>query len=271
MDLNLDGRVALITGSSGGIGAEIALRLATEGANIILHGRDQSKLDAVAKKIGAETSGHCILTHQLLADATKPLELQKEFEKKMYNIGRMDILVNNIGGMAGRKRFEEISDEDWYDSFTFNFMSAIRFIRLALPYLKKSSQARIINLGTEPVIQPGFNNPHYSAAKTALVNFSKYISNDFAEYGILVNTICPNTIMGGAWNRDVRNISKNEGLSLEQANKQLEDLTKTKVPLKRVGTLAEVADMAVFLASARASFVTGECIFIDGGTKKSIF
>lgn len=269
MNLGLKGRVALVTGSSDGIGNGIAFRLAEEGADLIIHGRDPFKVKNVART--TRQMYKMLRVYEFVADLSRPDQIKNWFETEMPAIGQLDILVNNVGGMDGIKRFEEVTDEEWFDSFAFNFMSAVRFTRLALPYLKKSNQARIINLGTDLVIQPGLNNPHYSAPKTALVNLSKYLSTYLAENGITVNTVCPKSIMGGAWHRDVKNLSETEGITLDDAEKQLQELAKAKIPLKRVGTVVEVADTIVFLASKRASFITGECIFVDGGTKRSIF
>ena len=268
MDLGLKGRVALVTGSSGGIGMEIAWKLTGEGARVIIHGRDPAKVFSTAVKIYKETG---TMAYQCVADVTQPDQIKEWFETEMPKIGRLDILVNNIGGIAGIKRFEEITDEEWYDSFTFNFMSAVRFTRLALPYLKESNQARIINLGTESVLQPGCNSPQYSAPKTALVNLSTSLATSLAEDNILVNTVCPSTIRGGSWQRKVEDIADTEYLSLEAAEKKLEKLARAKVPLNRVGAMTEVADLVVFLASKQASYITGETIFVDGGTKRSIF
>ncbi len=272
MNLGLKGRVALITGSSDGIGAEIAWRLFLEGADVIIHGKNPEKVKKMCQKImETSTESHKDRIYEFVADVTKPEQINRFFETKMPQIGHLDILVNNLGGVSGIKKFEEISDEEWYDMFTFNLMTPVRFTRLALPYLKKSDQARIINLGNASSFQPGVNNPHYNVAKTGLINLSKHLSDNLAQYNILVNTVCPNTIMGGAWARDVENISSNTGLSLKEAAQQLEDSVKKKVPLNRVGTMEEVANMVVFLASGSASFINGECIFIDGGTKRSIF
>ncbi len=267
MDLGLKGRVALVTGSSDGIGKEIAFTLASEGVDVIIHGRDPDKVAGMAEKIHEVGNRR----YRFVADVTKPDQINNWFETKMPRIGRLDILVNNIGGIIAKKRFEEVTDEEWLDSFNFNFMTPVRFTRLPLPYLKKSNQARIINLSSVPAFQPGLYNPHYGAPKAALVQWNKSLSNELAEYGILVNVICPNTIMGGAWYRDVKNISETERLTFDEATEKLKEITKSKVPLKRVGTAEEVANMVVLLASKQASFVTGECIFVDGGTKKSIF
>lgn len=269
MDLGLKGRTALVTGSSDGIGEEIALRLALEGADVIIHGKNREKVNEVISSISNQTN-YEVRVRELLADATKPDEVNYEFKRIMSSVCKLDILVNNIGGVNGIKTFEEISDEEWLDTITFNLMTPVRFIRLALPYLKKSNQARIINLGSVSALQPGINNQHYLAAKAGLINLSKSLSNNFAKYNILVNTVCPSTIMGGAWHRDIKNISKNTSLSLQQAAEQLESDVKKKVPLNRVGTMKEVANAVVFLASQSASFINGECIFIDGGTKRSI-
>lgn len=262
MDLGLAGRTALVTGSSDGIGAEIAQCLSREGVIVIIHGKDREKVKNMSVKVGG---------FEFVADVTKPEQINHFFETEMPQIGRLDILVNNIGRVTGIKKFEEISDEEWLDTITFNLMTPVRFIRLALPYLKKSDQARIINLGSVPALQPGMYNPHYSAAKAGVLNLSKYLSDSLAEHNILVNSVCPNTIMGGAWHRDIKNISTNASLFLQQAAEQLESDVKKKAPLNRVGTMEEVANMVVFLASKSASFVNGECIFVDGGTKRSIF
>ena len=267
---DLRGRTALVTGSSDGIGAEIALRLSIEEVEVIVHGKNPEKVERICSKI-REASSNKSRVHQFVADATKPEQISRFFETKMPQIGKLDILVNNIGGIPGIKTFEKVSDEEWYDTFTLNVMAPVRFTRLALPYLKRSAQARIINLGSAASMQPGVNNPHYLAAKTGLVNLNKYLSNDLPKYNILVNMVCPHTIKGGAWFRDIRNITNNTGVSLEQAAQQLENSVKIKVPLNRVGTMEEVANLVIFLASNSASFINGECIFVDGGTKRSIF
>lgn len=270
MDLGLKGRTALVTGSSAGIGCEIAFRLAEEGANVIIHGRNPDKVRTVSDVI-RHAAKEKIKVYEFVADVTKPYEIKTWFETEMPKISQLDILVNNIGGIAGKKRFEEIGDQEWLDSFNFNFMTAERFTKLALPYLKKSNQARIINMSSLPALQPGKYNNHYAVPKVGLINFTEYLSSDLAEYGILVNAILPNTIMGGAWDRNIENIAKTDKITRSEAHQKLEELTKAKAPLKRIGTMQEVANVVVFLASKQASFVTGNCIFVDGGEKRSIF
>lgn len=270
MDLGLKGRLALVTGSTSGLGKAIAEALAAEGADVIINGRWSRTVGDVAYEIEHKFN-HKIRAHQLVCDAVSLPQTELAFEEKIKPLGKLDILVNNIGGISGIKTFEEISDEEWNSILALNLSTPVRFISLALPCLKKSDQARIINISSAAALQPGKNNPHYLAAKASLVTLSKYLADDLAKYNILVNTVCPNTIKGGAWFRDIKNMSANEGISLEEAAVKLEDSVKKKVPLNRVGTMEEVANVVAFLASKKASFINGECIFVDGGSKRSIF
>lgn len=233
------------------MGKEIALSLAREGIEVVVCGRNKKYV-------------------KNSLDATNPSEVKEFFKKVIAKIGHLDILVNQIGGVKKFGNFLDLTNEDWQDSWNLNLMTAVNFSREAIPWLKKSKNARIINISTIPAHQPGQFNPHYSASKAALLNLSKYLSNFLAKDNILVNTICPGTLFGGSWEEKVRDKSERSNISIKKAEILLRQEEENKVPLGRICQLQDVADLVVFLASDKANFITGTCINIDGGVVKSI-
>lgn len=246
--MNLSGRNALVTGSTSGLGLDIARRFFGAGSKVIICGRDKNK--------GFSVDG-------------EDDESVKNFFKN--NISDLDILVNNIGGARKFGKFEDLTDGDWLKTFNLNVMTAVRFTRESLPFLKKSKHGgRIITIASLPAIQPGKFNPDYSACKAALVNLSKYWANEYAQYGILSNVICPNTIAGGGWRKNIKDRSERDGISVEEAENVMIKEVSAKNPLGRVGKPTDLANLITFLASDEAQYITGQCICIDGGEQRSI-
>ena len=266
MKTNLRKRIALVTGSSRGLGKAIAEALATEGADIIINGRWDKTVGNVAYEIEHKFN-HSIHAYQCICDVTNSNRIGEFFREKMPQIGRLDILVNNVGNIETFGRFEDLTEEDWQMSFDLTFMSAVRFIKGSLPYLKKSNQARIINIASLSAHQPSFTglNPHYGMAKAGMVNLTKNLAADFGKYGITVNTVCPSTLAGGGWDQNVKDRAKREGITVKQAEKIMRQEENKKSPLGKMGELKDVAGLVVFLASANAGFLTGHCHNVDGG------
>jgi len=267
MDKELINRVALVTGSSHGIGKVIAVVFAKAGADVVVCGSNKSSVEGTRQEIARLG----VKTYSYVLDATKSEEVKDLFSDVIKKIGKLDILVNNVGGIHGVKKFLDLADEDWAEIWNLNFMTAVYFSREAVPWLKKSAYPRIINISSVPGKQPGVFNPHYGSAKAALNYLNKYLANSFAPDGILVNAILPGTVMGGLWDEHVADKAKRLGVSLEEAQKAMEDEVKAKTPLGKVALPEDIAELALFLASDKAKFITGTCIAVDGGATKSIF
>lgn len=270
MDLRLKGRLALITGSTRGLGKAVAFALAQEGVEVIINGRCE---ESVLETMG-EISRKCqIQTWACPVDVTDGKAIKTFFQfGPVAAKGGLDILVNNVGNIEQFGKFENLNEDDWQRSFNLTFMSAVRFIYASLPYLKRSDQARIINISSLSGHQPSVSglNPHYSFAKAGLINLTKNLANDLGRYGITVNAICPSTLAGGGWDNNVRDRAKRDGITIEEAEKIMRREESKKSPLGRVGELKDAAALAVYLASANADFLTGHCYNIDGGVTRSI-
>ena len=268
MDLGLKGRLALVTGSTRGLGKAIAEALAMEKADIIINGRNRETLNKTALEIGLKSNTDI---YNCCIDTTKPEEI-RNFFKESFWLKKIDVLVNNVGNIETFGKFEDLTEEDWQKSFDLTFMSAVRFIKASLPYLKKSDQARIINISSLSAHQPSFTglNPHYGMAKAGMVNLTKNLAADFGRYGILVNTICPSTLAGGGWGQNIKDRAKRERITDEQAEELMRKEENRKSPLSKIGELKDVADLVVFLASANAKFLTGHCYNVDGGITRSV-
>lgn len=270
MAQNLSGKIALVTGSSRGIGKAIAAALFRDGATIILSGRDEENLKAARLELissaRSDSEIYCVR-----ADATKALEIKNIFNDPLWGkLGKLDILVNNVGGPLKFGDFFGITDDDWLADWNFNFMSMVRFTREALPRLKNSGDGRVINISAVPARQPGEFIPQYAASKAAMLNLNKYLANTLAKDNILVNAICPNTLEGGAWEKNARGRAIKDGISEIEAAERMRLSALKKSPLQRMGTPEDVANLAVFLASDAARHITGTVISVDGGTTRSM-
>lgn len=267
MEINLHGRMALITGASHGIGKAIAQEFVTSGACVALVARNYEKLCNAAQEINTEVWAEPIL---LCGDVTHENHVRNMFVTLEKEAGHLDILVNNVGGAEPFGDFFSLNDYDWVHTFDLNVLSMVRFSRRAIPLLRKSNCARIINISSFPAHQPGANNPHYIAAKAGMLALNKYLANVLGPDNILVNAICPATLKGGGWDQNVRDRATRDKISFEDAERRMEEEGKKKTPLGRLGTLEDVAKLATFLASSANNYITGSVFDVDGGIRRSV-
>lgn len=257
MDLSLNGKVALVTGGSRGIGQGIAHGLAAEGCHLAICARGEEELEAAAD--GLRKHGVEVLA--LALDITEPEAPAQFVEAAVERFGRLDVVVNNVGGNR-RKPFEETTDEDWDAILDLNFKAHVRTSRVAIPHLRSAGGGSILFVSSifgREAGGPGLSI--YNTTKSALISVAKIMALELAGDGIRVNSIAPGSIRfpGGSWDRRVK--------SDPEAMKQF---VADNLPIGRFGTVEEVANVAVFLASDRASLVTGTCLNVDGGQSRSL-
>jgi NAD(P)-dependent dehydrogenase (short-subunit alcohol dehydrogenase family) len=259
VDLGLKGKVAVITGGSEGIGKAAALALAGEGAHVVICARRVDVLEAAAAEIRTATSGR---VEAIAADITQADSVKQLFEKTISLFGRVDILVNNAGTSSAHP-FESATDEHWEADMNLKLMGAIYCIRAALPHMKAHHSGRIINITTPGGKAPGARSVPTSVSRAAGIALTKALSKEYAADNILVNTVSVGVLKSGQHERRwERARADNPNLTLEAF---YEEMGKN-VPLGRVGEAREAGEVIAFLASERASYITGASINIDGGT-----
>lgn len=258
MDLNLDDKAAIVTGGSRGIGKAIAMALAREGCRVALCARSEGELTATTREIRDET-GADVFSRS--ADITRAGEVEAFVDAAADAFGRLDVLVNNAGGNR-RKPFVETTNEDWSDIIELNLTGHLRCTRAAIPHLRESGGGSIIFIssifGREA---GGAGLSIYNTTKSGIISAAKIIALELAGENIRVNTVAPGSIRfpGGSWDRRVR--SDPEGMKV---------FVEENIPLGRFGRAEEVADLVTYLASERASLITGACINADGGQSHSL-
>lgn len=257
MNLELEGKSAIVTGASRGIGKGIALRLAEEGCHVALCARGEEALVATAQEIEAQ-GVECLA---LAMDVTQEGEPERLVEETARRFGRVDVLVGNVGGNR-RGRFETLSDEDWDAILDLNFKSHIRTSRAAIPHMKAVGGGAICYIASifgREVGGAGLSI--YNSTKSALISLGKIMAQELTPEGIRVNSVAPGSIRfpGGSWDRRVR----------EQPEK-MEAFVEENLPIGRFGRVDEVADAVTFLVSERASLITGACLNVDGGQSHSL-
>lgn len=262
MDLGLKDKVALVTGASKGMGKAIALGLAQEGCKISICARNKDPLDQTAKEIAKLNEGNVLA---ILTDLTKADEVEALVKKTLEHFGRIDILVSNSGGPPTTP-FLEITDEAWQHALSLNLLNTIRLIRSIAPTMINQKWGRIIINASMSVKQPFPDLVMSNTVRTGVLGLAKSLSQQFAQYNILVNTLCPGYISTERATFLFESRAVKQGTTIEEVIK----ITEQGIPLGRQGTPEEVANLAVFLASERASYITGTTIQVDGGVVKSI-
>ena len=259
MDLGLHGKVAIVTGGSEGIGKSAAASMAAEGADVVIAARRADVLESAAEEIRA-VSRHRVLA--LPTDVMVAEQVRNLMDTTMAELGRVDILVNNAGTSAGGP-FLSVSDEGWQHDLDLKLYGAIRASRIAVPIMREQGGGRIINVTNLGAKAPGAASVPTSVSRAAGVALTKAMSKEFAADNILVNTVCIGLIKSGQHETRFKAMRESDpDLTLDQFYADMGG----RVPLGRVGEGEEAGDVIAFLASDRASYLTGIAVNIDGGT-----
>lgn len=266
MNLDIQEKVALITGGSKGIGKAAAEALAKEGCKIVICARHEGEL----RETATELERHSTEVLAIPADMTKEEDIQNLVQQAANKFGTIDILINNAGGIGSNKPFDELSTQDWRNLFELNLFSVVTITRLVHPYMKKSGWGRIINISSENGVQPYPDMSLYNVTKGALDNLSKTLSKLYADDGILVNTVSPAFIKTPLVEGMMQEQAEQQGNTPEEAEKQFLKENRPSLVLKRAGTMEETGAVIAFLASERASFVTGSIYRVDGGSVATV-
>ncbi len=262
MVLGLQGKVAIVTGSSDGIGYATVHALAREGVRVVLCARREPLLtearDSIAREIGAEVLA-------VPCDVQRLTDVQRLVRETVERFGAIHILVNNAGSIPSMQ-FSEVDDARWHQMLEGKLLNYIRVTREIVPHMRKAAWGRIINIAGGGGRQPTATGMAVGVNNAAVINWTKSLSLQYAADGILVTTIAPGKIDTPRQVRNREREAEIRGVTLEV----LQGEGVRDIPLKRVGRQEEVANVVVFLASERSSYMTGTCVAVDGGVTRGI-
>src|SRR5881409_1505288 len=251
MDLGLKGQAALVTGGSKGIGKAVAHGLAQEGVRVAICARDKASLEASAQELaratGAEVFG-------VACDLTRP-----------DDVHRIDVLVNNAGAAPGGEILD-LTEEDWQKALQLKFMGYVRCIKAVIPHMLRQGGGRIVNIVGNDGVKPIGIELSPSAANAADLAMTIALAEQYGRQNILVNAINPGPVATERWGQLISGIARMRKISVDEAQQRAE----RSIPLGRICTPEEVANVAVFVASPRASFMNGAIITLDGGQRKAL-
>jgi 3-oxoacyl-[acyl-carrier protein] reductase len=264
MDLELRGKVAMVAAASKGMGRASAMGFAREGARVSICARNGDELQNTAREIEDQTGAEVL---PVPIDVSKAADIHTWAERTLERFGGVDILVTNAGGPPLGVWDDFQSDEAWQKAFELNLMSTIRMIRAVLPSMRERGGGRILNIQSSSVKAPIQGLILSNTIRPGVVGLAKTLSRELADDNILVNTVAPGRIYTDRLRSGLVERASKNGISEEEEAKE----SARDIPLKRFGAPEEFADMVVFLASARASYVTGSTIAVDGGLLQSLW
>jgi NAD(P)-dependent dehydrogenase (short-subunit alcohol dehydrogenase family) len=263
MDLQLKDKIALVSGSTAGIGRGIAEGLAAEGATVIVNGRTEEAVQRAVKEMSAANSGKILGFAGDLSDATVAEKLNAKHPE-------VDILVNNLGIFEVRP-FEEIPDAEWQRFFNVNVLSGVRLSRLYLGYMRKRNWGRIIFISSESGMHIPAEMVHYGTTKAAQIAVARGLAESVAGTGITVNSVLPGPTRSRGVGDFVADWAAKSGKTAAQVEAEFFQTARPTSLLKRFATVEEVAAMVTYVASPRSAATTGAALRVDGGTVKSAF
>lgn len=251
MDLELAGKVALVTGSTKGIGRGIAERLAAEGCHVGICARNEAEVNQAVDELGA----HGVKVAGAAVDVASAESMQSWVDHCAATLGGIDIFISNVSAGGA-----DASEDGWRANFEVDMLATWRGVQLAVPHLEKSSAGSIVVISSTAALEAFAGAVPYGAVKAALLNYSGNLAQDLAPKGIRVNAVSPGPIFidGGAWD------------NIKQAMPEIYEGTVAAIPMGRMGSATEVADAVAFLASPRSSFTTGTNMVLDGGFTKRL-
>jgi 3-oxoacyl-[acyl-carrier protein] reductase len=262
MDLGLKNRVALVAASSQGLGLATAEAFAAEGCRVAMCARNKQTLGAAAAQIRKQHNAEVIAEACDVADAAAVARFVAEVANKF---GSVDICVTNAGGPPA-KGFLAATLDDWRRALELNFLSSVYFAREVIPHMQRQHWGRIITITSITTKQPVADLVLSNAVRAAVVGLVKSLANEFGKDGILVNNVAP----GFTATDRLKELAKARSSATGKTEQELFDAWAAEAPLKRLGQPRELADTVVWLASERASYVTGQTVLVDGGAYKGL-
>ncbi|MCC3416272.1 MAG: SDR family oxidoreductase [Microcoleus sp. PH2017_29_MFU_D_A] len=263
MDLKLSGKIALVSGSTGGIGLAIVTTLAEEGATVIVNGRTQERVNNAIDRIQQSVPNAKL--QGIAADLGTPAGVELLLQK----VPEVNILVNNLG-IYGSKAFEDISDEEWMNILEVNVMSGVRLSRHYLPLMLKQDWGRIIFISSESALNIPAEMIHYGVTKTAQLALSRGLAETTVGSHVTVNTVLPGPTRSEGVEDFIQGLSKDQNISIEQVEKEFFTKMRPSSLIQRFASTSEVAALVAFVASPLASAINGAALRVEGGVVRSI-
>lgn len=263
MDLLLEGKRALVTGSTSGIGWASARELAAEGAHVVLSGRDPARLASAVARIQAEVAG------AVVSGVAADLSTAAGCQQLLDGAGELDILVNNLG-IFEPKPFEQIGDEDWTRFFEVNVMSGVRLSRHHLPRMKARNWGRIVFISSESGICPPAEMVHYGMSKSAQLSVSRGLAETCIGTGVTVNSVLPGPTRTEGVGDFFATLARDAGQTLEQAEHDFFKFARPTSLLQRFIEPAEIAAMVTYVCSPRSAATNGAALHVEGGVVRSL-
>ena len=263
MDLELKGKVALITGGTVGIGLAVARGLAKEGVRVAICGRDGERAQREAASIKADLGIDAL---GIASDVSKPGAAEQCLAEVTAAFGGLDILINNAG-TGSSETILEAPDEKWQQYWDLHVMAAVRFSRAAAPLMMQRGGGVILATASICAKQPLFYEPIYNTTKAALVMFNKCLANELIPHNIRVNTINPGLILTPDWKKTAGILTQGTETTVDQ---YLDNIAKENTPIGRFASPEELSDFYVFMCSPRSSYCVGSSYYVDGGWLKTV-
>ena len=263
MDLSIKGKNAIVCASSQGLGKSAAVDLAKEGVNLAICSRNKDKINLVKEEIEQIADVKVVAIE---ADLSSEKDINALFQEAKKELKAIDILINNNGGPPP-STFEELTDEDWQRTFNSTMMSAIRLSKLVLPDMKNNKWGRIINISSVSVKTPVNGLFLSNSIRMGVLGWAKALSDEVAPHGITINTVCPGTTKTERIEQIINAQSESSG----KDKSEIEEAMANSNPMLRIGEASDLSALIAFLASEKASYMTGLAVQVDGGSARTFY